>query len=153
MTRHEFTKPVKVAALERSGGQCEAIGERYGLPAGVRCQRPVAWGAVQFDHYPRGAHDPHPDTRTLGNCVATCPACNQFAANHTDKQVEQKIKGVSYDEAVHRARMARKTGLDVADPEPPQGRRAKKGPPIRPRGFTKGHRPMRGGNNFQQRRG
>lgn len=124
--RHEFPASVKRAAFERSGGQCEAVGSRYGLPDGVRCQRQIAKGAVQYDHYPRGAHDPHPDTRTIGNCVACCPACNQFAANHTDKQVEQKIKNVSYDHALHEAKMARKAGLDVADPPKPRGRQGKK---------------------------
>lgn len=136
MTRHEFPAAVKREALERSGGQCEAIGKRYGLPAGVRCQRAVYKGRVQFEHYPRGAHDPHPDTRSLGNCWATCPECNQWAANHTDKQVEQKVKNLGYDHALHQAKMARKAGLDVADPPKPRGRQAKSGPPIRSRGFT-----------------
>lgn len=139
MTRHEFPVSVKRAALERSGGQCEATGPRYGLPAGVRCQRRVFKGRVQFDHYPRGAHDPHPDTRTLGNCHATCPECNQHAANHTDKQVEQKIKNLSYDEAAHRAKMARKAGLDVPDPPRPRGRQGKK-QPIRGGGFRPGQK-------------
>lgn len=142
LVRHEFPASIKRAALARSGGQCEAAGERYGLPPGVRCQRTIAPGAVQFDHFPRGAHDPHPDTRGLDNCVATCPACNQHAANHIDKQREQKIKNTSYDEALHRARMERKAGLDVPDPKPPRGRQAKKGPPIKSRGFTKGRRPI-----------
>lgn len=126
MTRHEFTQTTKAAALERADGQCEAVGVRYGLPAGVRCQRPVYKGHVQFDHYPRGAHDPHPETRSLGNCVACCPECNQFAANHTDKQVEQSIKNVSFDHALHTARMARKAGADVPDPPRPRGRQGKK---------------------------
>ena len=126
VTRHEFPAAVKRAALERGGGQCEAVGQRYGLPAGVRCQRTVHAKRVQFDHFPRGAHDPHPETVTLGNCVATCPECNQYAANHTDKQVEQKIKNLSYDEAAHRAVMARKAGLDVPDPVRPRGRQSKK---------------------------
>ena len=128
VTRHEFPAAVKRAALERGGGQCEAVGQRYGLPAGVRCQRTVHAQRVQFDHFPRGAHDPHPETVTLGNCVATCPECNQYAANHTDKQVEQKIKNLSYDEAAHRAVMARKAGLDVPDPVRPRGRQGRKQP-------------------------
>lgn len=152
MTRHEFTPAVKRDALQRSGGQCEAVGERYGLPHGVRCQRRIAKGAVQFDHYPRGAHDPHPETRLLGNCTACCPECNQYAANHTDKQREQSIKNVSYDEALHRAKMERKRGVDVADPPPPRGRQAKKGPPIKSGGFQQFHRPMRGRGTFQPRR-
>ena len=44
MTRREFGRPVKRAALERSQGVCEAVGERYGQNAGARCQTPIAWG-------------------------------------------------------------------------------------------------------------
>ncbi len=123
MTRHNFTQTTKKAALARSGGVCEASGLRYGLPAGTRCTTPIAFGSVQFDHYPRGAHDPHPDTRSLDNCVACCPAHNQYAANHTDKQREWKIKDVR-----------RKHGLD------PDERR--KSPPIKSRGFGKQSRPF-----------
>ena len=148
--RHEFPVSVKRAALERSGGQCEATGPRYGLPAGVRCQRRVFKGRVQFDHYPRGAHDPHPDTRTLGNCHATCPECNQHAANHTDKQVEQKIKNLSYDEAAHRAKMARKAGLDVPDPVRPRGRQGKSRP-IRSAPFRHGPKQRIPSRPFQKR--
>lgn len=138
LTRHEFPAAVKRQALARSGGQCEAVGERYGLPTGVRCQRRIGKGRVNFDHYPRGANDPHPDTATLGNCVATCPECNQYANNKFDTPREQDIKNKSYDHALHAARMARKAGLDVPDPPKPRGRQAKSGPPIRSRGFQPG---------------
>ena len=53
LVRQEFPAAVKRAALERSGGQCEAVGERYNLPAGVRCQNRVGVGMVQYDHYPQ----------------------------------------------------------------------------------------------------
>jgi hypothetical protein len=92
--RHEFPRSVKDAARARSGGRCEAIGPRYGHLAGERCTAVLGQTGIQYDHWPRGAHDPHPDTRTLGNCTACCPACNQYAANHTDKAVEAKIKRV-----------------------------------------------------------
>lgn len=128
MTRQEFPRSVKKAAMERSGGRCEAVGVRYGYPAGERCQRPVAPGAVNYEHYPRGAHDPHPDTRTLGNCTAICPQCNQFANNKHDTQREQSIKNVSFDHALHQAKMARKAGVDVPDPVPQRGRQGKKRP-------------------------
>ena len=136
--RHEFPAAVKREAMERSGGQCEAVGERYGFPAGVRCPARVYKGHVNFEHYPRGAHDPHPETRAIGNCTAICPACNQFANNKHDTPREQKIKNMNYDHALHQAKMARKAGLDVPDPVKPRGRQAKSGPPIRSRGFTKG---------------
>lgn len=47
---------------------------------------------MHYDHFPRGAHDPDPETRTLGNCVATCPECNLFAAHHFDTPYEAKRK-------------------------------------------------------------
>lgn len=153
MTRHEFPVAVKREALARSGGQCEAVGERYGFPAGVRCQRRVYKGHVNYEHWPRGAHDPHPDTVKIGNCTAICPTCNQFANNHSDTPREQKMKGVAYDEALHRARMDRKAGLDTPDPEKPKGRRGKKGKPIQSPGFRKDvHRPLRSGNSFRSKR-
>ncbi len=130
---------MKRAALERSGGQCEAIGERYGLPPGVRCQRRVYPGHVQFDHYPRGAHDPHPDTRSLSNCLATCPTCNQLANNKEDTPREARIKRLQRREATHQSKMAAKIGVDI---EPPKPTRKHKPKPIRSAGFGKGHRPI-----------
>lgn len=119
--RHEFPAAVKREALARAGGQCEAIGERYGKPAGERCDRSIGKGKVQFDHYPRGAHDPSPETVTLGNCTACCPECNQYAANHTDKAAEAKIK-----------RIRRKHGFE------PDNRKPR--PKMRSRGFSQGKR-------------
>lgn len=124
--RHEFPVAVKRAALERSRGRCEAVGVRYGHKPGVRCRRRVRRGAVNYEHWPRGAHDPHPETTTLGNCWAICPACNQYANNHFDTPGEQKIKRLSYDAALHAARMDRKRGLDTPDPAPPRGRQGRK---------------------------
>lgn len=121
MTRHNFTKTTKKAALARSGGRCEAVGERYGKAPGVRCSTPVAMGAVQFDHYPRGAHDPHPDTRTLGNCTACCPACNQYAANHTDKTVEAKMKRVQIFHGLREPKAKPKPKMRSANRFPPKG--------------------------------
>ncbi len=151
MTRHEFPVAVKRAALDRSGGRCEAVGERYGFPAGLRCQARVYKGHVNYEHYPRGAHDPHPETVTIGNCTAICPHCNQHANNKHDTPREQKIKGVSYDHALHQARMARKAGQEIADPPKPRGRQAKSGPPIRSRGFTRGPKQSIANRPFPQR--
>lgn len=97
--RHEFTPSIRRAAEARANGRCEATGQRYGLPSGVRCNADLAVTGVQHDHYPLGAH--HPDSATLENDVVCCPKCNQYAANHTDKKVEAKIK-----------RVRRKHGLD-----------------------------------------
>ncbi len=90
--RHEFPASVKNAAMERSQGRCEAIGRRYGYEAGERCQRPVQPGKVNYEHYPRGAHDPSPETRTLANCTAICPQCNAYAAQRYDTPFEAKLK-------------------------------------------------------------
>lgn len=92
--RHEFTAAAIREADARAQGRCEATGERYGLPPGTRCNADLSVTGRQRDHFPRGAHDPHPETRTAVNCVVCCPRCNQYAANHTDKKVEAKIKRV-----------------------------------------------------------
>lgn len=122
MTRYEFTTAAKREADARAGDRCEATGPRYGLPEGVRCNADLTKTGRQRDHYPRGAHDPHPDTRTAGNCVVCCPEHNQYAANHTDKAVEAKIK-----------RVRRKHGLapDNRKPKPKMRSRSfrKDGPP------------------------
>lgn len=116
MTRHEFPAAVKRAALARSGGRCEAVGERYGLAAAERCLAVLAETGTEYDHYPLGAH--HPDSATLENCTACCPAHNQYAANHHDKKVEAKIK-----------RVRRKHGID------PDNRKPR--PRMRSKGFDK----------------
>lgn len=117
MTRHEFSRKTKAAALERSGGRCEAIGARYGFSDGVRCAAYLCVTGVQYDHFPLGAHAE--GSNVLENCTATCPACNQRAANRIDKAVEAKIK-----------RRRRKAGL-IPDNRKPR-------PVIRSAGFRKG---------------
>jgi len=109
--------------MERARGRCEAIGARYGYQPGERCQRPVAAGAVNFEHYPRGAHDPHPETRTLVNCTAICPQCNQHANNKHDTPYEAKRK-----------RLLKKHG--------PVDERKKSKKPLRSRPFQKVTRPI-----------
>lgn len=104
--RHEFPASVKKAALLRAGGRCEASGVRYGLPPGTRCTALLSETGVHLDHYPRGAHDPHPDTRSLGNCVVTCPKCNLYAAHNFDTPFEAKLK-----------RSLRKRGLGTKPPK------------------------------------
>lgn len=90
--RHEFPSSVKKAARMRAGGVCEARGARYGFASETRCTAILSETAVEFDHYPLGAHAE--GSNTLENCVCTCRRCNQYAANHTDKAVEAKIKRV-----------------------------------------------------------
>lgn len=81
MTRAgDFTKPVKRAALRRSGRLCEATGDWYGLPHGARCNAPLSFG-VEFDHIDQEAnsHD-----GSLENCAAVCPRCHRFKTDHID---------------------------------------------------------------------
>lgn len=92
MTRQEFPGSVKKAAMERSQGRCEAVGVRYNYEPGERCTRPVGPGNVNYEHYPRGAHDPSPETRSLSNCTAICPQCNAWAAQKHDTPFEAKLK-------------------------------------------------------------
>ncbi len=92
--RHEFTAAAIREADARAQGRCEAVGERYGLPPGERCNADLALTGRQRDHYPRGAHDPHPETRTAANCVVCCPRCNQYANNKHDTPREAKMKRV-----------------------------------------------------------
>ena len=128
MTRHEFGRPVKRAALERSGGQCEAIGLRYGLMPGLRCRASVSHWRVNYEHWPRGAHDPAPETVTLANCTAICEACNQWANHHHDTPREAKMKRVTEKRG--------RTALQVE-------RSPKAAPKMRGnRQFQQGHRPM-----------
>jgi hypothetical protein len=140
--RHNFTAGAIREADARAQGRCEAIGPRYGLAPGERCNADLSVAGRERDHFPRGAHDPHPETRTAANCVVCCKRCNQFAANHTDKQREQSIKNVSYDEALHRAKMGRKAGMDIPDPPKPRGRQGKSKPIPRPKNFKWAKRPM-----------
>jgi 5-methylcytosine-specific restriction endonuclease McrA len=73
MSRAEFTKPTKRAALHRAGGVCEATGELYGLPAGTRCGRSLAHG-VEFDHV---ILDANSKDNSMENCAAVCPPCHK----------------------------------------------------------------------------
>lgn len=132
MTRHEFSPKVKRAALVRAGGRCEAIGPRWGHEPGVRCGADLAITGVQHDHYPLGAHAE--GSNTLENDVVCCPACNQYAANHTDKATEAKIK-----------RVRRKHGID------PDHRKPR--PKMKGRSFQRGARQKIPSRPFPKRQG
>ena len=89
--RYEFSKPTKREALKRSGGLCEAIGERYGLGPGQRCNAPLAYG-VEFDHYPVPATEK--DSDGIENCVAACRKCHAYKTRTFDIPVQAKTKRV-----------------------------------------------------------
>lgn len=110
--RHEFTAAAKREADARAGDRCEATGVRYGLAPGQRCNADLTATGRQRDHYPRGAHDPHPETRTAGNCVVCCPRCNQYANNKVDTPREAKMKRI--------AKKPRRLPLDIGRPAKPE---------------------------------
>lgn len=80
MSRREFTKPTKRAALARSGGKCEATGPWYGWPEGHRCNADLAYG-VEFDHFDLDANS---KDNSLENCAATCRKCHAFKSRTRD---------------------------------------------------------------------
>jgi 5-methylcytosine-specific restriction endonuclease McrA len=87
-TAAEFSKPVKRAALKRSGGVCEATGEWYGLQLGQRCAAPLSHG-VEFDHIILLAVS---EDSSLENCAAVCPRCHAFKTRKRDIPVAAKTK-------------------------------------------------------------
>lgn len=91
MSRKEFGKPVKRAALERSQMRCEAVGTLYGLEAGIRCSISLTKG-VQFDHI---VADALGGDNGLSNCAAICPRCHQIKTSKNDVPKSAKTKRVS----------------------------------------------------------
>jgi 5-methylcytosine-specific restriction protein A len=91
--RANFSKPVKRAALARSGGLCEASGAFYGLDEGKRCNVSLAYG-VEYDHENLQANS---KDSSLENCRAVCPSCHRFKTRTVDipkaaKTVRQQDK-------------------------------------------------------------
>ena len=86
MARREFTKPIKRAALARSGMLCEAVGAWYGLDPGKRCNAPLSAG-VEFDHIilDANSHD-----NSLENCAAVCIPCHRFKSAQVDTPTAAK---------------------------------------------------------------
>lgn len=80
IARANFSKPVKRAALARSGGLCEASGAFYGLDEGKRCNAPLSAG-VEFDHL---ILDANSKDNSLENCRAVCPACHRVKTRMID---------------------------------------------------------------------
>lgn len=74
MSRLEFSRVTRREALRRSGKLCEAVGERYGLPKGQRCNCPLSNG-VEFHHELEAELG---GDNSLENCLAVCPPCHRF---------------------------------------------------------------------------
>lgn len=107
-TRKEITKPTKRAAWARSGGLCEAEGERYGLPEGQRCNADLALGVI-YDH---GIPDAIGGGNQLDDVVCICPKCNRYKTDVTDAPQIAKMR--------HQRDMARgiKGGNNLSRPMP-----------------------------------
>jgi 5-methylcytosine-specific restriction enzyme A len=105
MSRQEFNKPTKRAALKRAEGRCEAVGAMYGLATDTRCSASLAHG-VNFDHVilEANSHD-----NCLDNCAAVCIPCHR------------------YKTAKHDIPLAAKT---VAQRDKANGIRSRRGPPL-----------------------
>jgi 5-methylcytosine-specific restriction endonuclease McrA len=89
MARAEFTKPVKRAALKRSGMLCEAVGKWYGLPAGKRCNAPLSAG-VEYDHI---ILDANSKDNSLANAAAVCPKCHRHkTAKHDTPKAAKTLR-------------------------------------------------------------
>lgn len=85
MSRHEFSRATKRAALERSGYRCEAEGTRYGFESGQRCNCHLSLG-VQFDH---NVPDQLGGDNSLGNCMAICVQCHKFKTRNDVRQIRK----------------------------------------------------------------
>jgi hypothetical protein len=88
MARREFSHPTRKEALHRSGKRCEAIGERYGLAGGRRCNADLSYG-VEFDH---AVPDGLGGDNSLSNCLAVCVKCHRWKTGNIDASQIAKMK-------------------------------------------------------------
>ena len=119
--RLNFPKDIRRAALERSGGYCECVGPDYGLPLGKRCNAPLSKG-IHFEHIIADSIGGKPH---LTNCLASCPKCNLYKADHIDKPRAAKVKrqsdkhhGILSSKAHIANRGFAKTSLKSREPGP-----------------------------------
>jgi 5-methylcytosine-specific restriction endonuclease McrA len=85
MSRTEFTRKTKQAALLRSGLRCEASGPRYGLDEGQRCNCSLTLG-VQYDH---DVPDQLGGDNSLENCRSICVQCHRIKTRGDIKQIRK----------------------------------------------------------------
>jgi len=93
MSRAEFDKATKKAALKRAAGKCEAVGTWYGLKPGQRCEAPLGYG-FDFDHI---ILDANSKDNSLENCACVCRPCHKIKTTKHDiplaaKTVRQQDK-------------------------------------------------------------
>src|ERR1700753_2350140 len=70
----EFSRSNRRDALKRSGMLCEAVGPRYGLEPGQRCNASLSRG-VEFHHDLEAEFG---GDNSLANCVCACIPCHRF---------------------------------------------------------------------------
>jgi 5-methylcytosine-specific restriction endonuclease McrA len=85
MSRHEFSRSTRQAALARAGTRCEASGPRYGLEEGQRCNCSLSLG-VQFDH---DVPDQLGGDNSLENCRAVCIQCHKIKTRGDVRQIRK----------------------------------------------------------------
>ena len=85
MSRTEFSRATRQAALKRSGLKCEASGPRYGLKVGQRCNCNLSLG-VQFDH---DVPDQLGGDNSLENCRAVCVQCHRIKTRGDIQQIRK----------------------------------------------------------------
>jgi len=72
--RLEFSRATRRDALRRSGMLCEAVGPRYGLEPGQRCNGSLGRG-VEFHHELEAEFG---GDNSRANCRAVCIPCHRF---------------------------------------------------------------------------
>lgn len=85
MSRTEFSRKTKQAALQRSGIKCEASGTRYGMEEGQRCNCSLSLG-VQYDH---DVPDQLGGDNSLENCRAICVQCHKIKTRGDIQQIRK----------------------------------------------------------------
>ncbi|ANL84620.1 HNH endonuclease signature motif containing protein [Rhizobium phaseoli] len=85
MSRREFSRATRQAALKRSGLKCEASGSRYGLEEGQRCNCSLSLG-VQYDH---DVPDQLGGDNSLENCRAVCVQCHKIKTRGDIQQIRK----------------------------------------------------------------
>lgn len=121
MARNEFTAKTRKAALKRSIGICEAVGDWYGLPASQRCANLLSYG-VEYDHL---ILDANSKDNSLENCRAVCPKCHDHKTRTRDIPTAAKT--------VAQSLMGMKTRPKQSIPSPPKPAKPAGKPPLPPK--------------------
>lgn len=117
MSRAEFSRATRQAALKRSEIRCEASGPRYGLQEGQRCNCSLSLG-VQFDH---DVPDQLGGDNSLDNCRAVCIQCHKIKTRGDVQQIRKsdrqrdKHNGTFKKGGGFQSRFKRKINGDVVD--------------------------------------